>query len=184
VEGTSNLLLALEGDLSKALNLGEELSSKYGAESIHSSLIRVLLEAVQYGLSGMSLDVPECVKIVYNSYGSRMGALLSHFLGRSKITDGKFLQAELVYVHYRFIKGDMDTGKLSFSSSPGQSPSQPKEQSSSKADKPSGIPTAAEQRAIKAAARKSGAGNVVVDENISKQWGPEEVADAVSFRRS
>jgi DNA polymerase III subunit gamma/tau len=182
-EGTAEMLLSLESDLSKALTLAEELISRYGSESIHSSIVRVLLEATQYGLSGMSLDTPDCIKTVYNAFGSRMGAILSHFVSRGKLSDGKFLQAELVHTHYRFIKGDMDIGKMSYVSVEGTS-SKPAEVAASKVNKnPS---TAESMREMKAQARKGGSGAPPLDERISEHWGQEEISDdsAVSLKRS
>lgn len=183
-EGTCELLLALEGDLSKALNKAEDLSSRYGSDTIHASIIGVLLDAIHYGLSGMTLDVPEYIKALYNGYGSRMGALLSYFNGRSRITDGKLLQADLVHAHYRFIKGDLDVGKMSFSSGNLTAASSVSPKNPGSKESLNGLMSAAEQRALKASVRKNTSKVDSFNEEISKEWGPEEVADVVSLKRS
>jgi DNA polymerase III subunit gamma/tau len=187
-EGTVEMLLALERDLSAALNKAEDLVTKYGAESIHSSIIRVLLEAVQYGLSGMSLDVPECVKGVYNEYGSRMGSILSHFVSRAKISEGKFLQAELVHAHYRFLKGDMDSGNLRFATqNTAQKPVAPTQQA--KPTQGEGRPLSQQEQMRELKHSKGGKNTPIsggIPENIGEIWGQEVVGEGevVSVRRS
>jgi hypothetical protein len=113
-----------------------------------------------------------------------MGALLSYFNGRSRITDGKLLQADLVHAHYRFIKGDLDVGKMSFSSGNLTAASSVAPKNPGSKESLNGLMSAAEQRALKASVRKNTSKVDSFNEEISKEWGPEEVADVVSLKRS
>lgn len=189
VEATSQLLVALDSDLSRALALTEEMSSKYGAEAIHASLIRVLLDAIRYGLSGTTLDVPECVKAVYNSFGARMGSILNYFTVRGKITDSRQLQAEIVSARYRFLRGDMEAGKASVLTTTYTATAVPV-QNSSTTPPPvvPGTPGASmltQQRLLKSQSRKTTPGGMIeFKESISNDWGAEEVPSSVSISRA
>jgi len=180
IEKTSKLLVYLESDLPKALILAEEIISNYGAEGVHASLIKTLLAAIQYGLSGLVKDTPECVKEVYSLYGAKMNPVLLHLLERDKNKDPSFLQAEMLLIHYKFINGDFDRGM-----------SLEKNVSLQKVDIPSNkygekvvIASADQQRAIKAAARKKNSGFTDIADDISEKWGPEETPEAVTLKRS
>jgi DNA polymerase III subunit gamma/tau len=180
VERVSSLLILLEKDLSKALNLAEEITGTYGAGGVHASLVRALLSAIQYGLSGMIMDIPECVKEVYKVYGARMSPILMYLLERDKNKDANFLQAEMVLIHYKFLKGDFDR-----STTPEKNVSlQGTDIPSNKYGEKVIVATADQQRALKAAARKKGSDFSDIEEDISKKWGPEEASEAVTLKRS
>ena len=107
-DATASLLVAMESNLPNALSICDDLCSKFGADTIHTSIIRILVDAISYGLTGMSSEIPDSYKRVYQALGSRMGNVLNHFISKARITDSRFMQAEVIQVYYKFLKGDMD----------------------------------------------------------------------------
>lgn len=186
VEATAAMLVALDGDLSKALTYAEEIIAKYGSDAVQTSMMRVLLDAIRYGLSGATMDVPECVKAVYNTYGPRMASVLNYLVSRSKITDSRLVTAELVSLRYKMLKGDLDaTSSSLFTKALREAPSEKKEAEGSNPDPE--IKTGSilsQQRALKAASRKGAGDGTQIEEKLSKSWGPETVTESVSLRRS
>lgn len=177
-ETVASLLISLSTDLTEALALTEDMCARFGSDTVLTSIIRLLLEAIRYGLSGMTLEVSSGCKKVYNMYGSKMGNLLQHFTAKGRMTDQHLLQAEIIQVYYKFVKGDMDSS-VSQHTVPG---SIPKGHSATSSNTPTGS-RLSEQRRLKVLSRGVGGTPESVQENVSKVWGPEEVPSAVTIPR-
>lgn len=173
----ANLLLALSTDLSEALNISDDICARFGADTVVSSIVRLLLEAIRYGLSGMALEVSEGCKKVYNTYGSKMGNLLQHFTAKGRMSDQRLLQAELIQVHYKFLKGDMDFGAGKAVHTPAT------HAASTTQTQPSTGSKFIDQRKMKVQARGTGITPDTLQENVSKQWGQEETSNTLKLPR-
>lgn len=179
VDSVSSMLVSLNGDLSSALASLEVLCNNFGADTVHSSIIRVLLEALQYGLSGMKRDTYESVKRVYAEYGSSLAPLLSHFSSKGKMSDSRLLQSEVVQTYYKFIKGDFEPF------TPTSRPTSRKAEDTETTGGPTntGMSKLSEQREMKRKARGQISDTNVLD-TITKKWGGETVPGTVELKRS
>lgn len=183
VDAVSSMLVSLNGDLAGALTQLESLCHRFGADNTQSSILRVLLEALQYGLSGMNRDTFESVKGVYSSYGNKLGQILSHFTAKGKFTDSRLLQAEIVQTYYKFIKGDFDISTQVNKAEPSTTVTANDDVKTAKALPGKGADRLKALREMKMKSRGQTATTKSVD-NVSKHWGEEEVPSAVGFNRS
>lgn len=177
VDSVSSMLVYLDSDLAKALECAESLCNRFGADTLHSSVLRVLLEALQYGLSGGSRDTYESVKNVYSVYGSRLGMILNHFSSKGKMSDPRLLQSEIVQTYYKCIKGDFEF------SNQNQGFIESKENKKANSTPSKEKDRLAAQREMKMQAR----GKVSMDktdDKISDLWGEEEVSESIQIKRS
>jgi DNA polymerase III subunit gamma/tau len=190
-EASSALLIAMNSNLSEALRLCEDMTVKYGTASVYSSLIRTLLEAIQFGLSGLSLNVPECIKNVYSVFGSKMNGMLSNILSRGNTTDGKYLQAEIVDTYYSMLKSGFEMSSPRESLPKGKK-EEGKQEGVSKETQSGAIyqkgdslgDIAARQHAQRKIAGMQPQIDPISTDNLAKKWGPEEVSETVILRRA
>jgi len=179
VDAVSDMLISLNGDLAAAMVSAESICNRFGADTAHSSIIRVLLEALQYGLSGMKRDTYESVKNVYSAYGSRLGPILAHFSAKGKMSDSRLLQSEIAQTYYKFIKGDFDTS----SAVPVPAPVRSSSDATRGGAPSSNLSKLSEQREMKKRSRGLGVVQKTVD-TITQEWGQEEVPQSVELKRS
>lgn len=176
VVGVSSMLVSLNSNLQEALIMSASLCNQFGASALQSSILKVLLEALQFGLSGMKRDTYESVKQVYHTYGNKLGKILAHFATKGKFDDSRLLQAEIVQTYYKFIKGDFEELPGSLASS------QEKKEMVSSTAKVSKADKFSQQREMRKKAR--GEFTTSTKDTITENWGSEKVDQAMTLKRT
>jgi len=104
------MLMALPKDLSKAMQIADQLTSKMDIRSIYHSILRILNDAIK-----LSVGVPvgseaycALLKQIRAQYASMLFEILDFMLAKNRLSDQIFFQSDLLILHHKFAKGGLD----------------------------------------------------------------------------
>ena len=104
------MLMALPKDLSKAMLIAEQLTTKMDVRSVYHSILRILNDAIK-----LSVGVPvgseaygSLLKLLKAQYASLLFEMLDFMLAKNRLSDLVFFQSDLLILHHKFAKGGLD----------------------------------------------------------------------------
>jgi DNA polymerase III subunit gamma/tau len=106
----AEMLLALPKDLSLAMQICEQVTSKMDIRGIYHSILRILNDSIKVGL-GISYEsslYTALTKQMHTQYGKLLFEMLDYILSKNKLSDFIFFQSDLLILHHKFAKGGLN----------------------------------------------------------------------------
>lgn len=106
-EEISAMLLTIEPNINKSLELVDHICSRMDVKGIYFTVLRLLTDAIKSmrGLSFESDHYTRLLKLLIKQYGYGLFELLDYIISRKRIDDIIFLQSDLLIMHYKMKKG-------------------------------------------------------------------------------
>jgi len=105
-----DMLMALPKDLSKAMQIAEQLTSKMDIRSIYHSILRILNDAIKHSV-GVTFDSDRysaLLKLIRAQYDRLLFEILDFVLSRNRLSDLVYFQSDLLILHHKFAKGGLN----------------------------------------------------------------------------
>lgn len=178
-EEIARMLVFLSDDIGAAMEICDFIAERMNIKNIYETIIRLLIDAIK--LHQGDLDV-ESAAISYLSdierqYGDSLYEVLDFILSKGRFTDLTFLQSDLLLMHYKFIRCQFDpksTPEVKTLSTNQSNSEKIKSRNKMEDLKKAGSSweRAELMRNIRNEKKKSKK-DERVEENVSKEWGPE-----------
>jgi DNA polymerase III subunit gamma/tau len=178
-EEIARMLVFLSDDIGAAMEICDFIAERMNIKNIYETIIRLLIDAIK--LHQGDLDV-ESAAISYLSdierqYGDSLYEVLDFILSKGRFTDLTFLQSDLLLMHYKFIRCQFDpksTPEVKTLSTNQSNSEKIKSRNKMEDLKKAGSSweRAELMRKIRNEKKKSKK-DERVEENVSKEWGPE-----------
>jgi DNA polymerase III subunit gamma/tau len=104
------MLMALPKDLSKAMQIADQLTSKMDIRSIYHSILRILNDAIKHSV-GVPFDserYSSLLKLIKAQYESLLFEILDFILSKNRLSDLVYFQSDLLILHHKFAKGGLN----------------------------------------------------------------------------
>jgi DNA polymerase III subunit gamma/tau len=104
------MLLNLPGNLSRSMQIADELTAKMDIRSIYHSILRILNDAIKYsvGISHGSEQYNALMKSLRSQYSSVLFEILDFILAKNRLSDLVFFQSDFLILHHKFSKGGLN----------------------------------------------------------------------------
>jgi len=109
-EEITDMLLSLPNDLSRAMKLAQQLTSKMDIRGIYHSILRILNDAIKgsVGIPFSSETYTELLKALKNQYNTVLFEMLDFILAKNRLSDVVFFESDLLIMHHKFSKGGLN----------------------------------------------------------------------------
>lgn len=107
----ADMLLALPKDISAGIALSEMLSASVGPRGVYFEVVRILKDAaILMAGRGTGFEWYDGhLKRLGDTYGQALYDMLDYLMTRTKLDDRTYLQADLLVLHHKFLRGSFRT---------------------------------------------------------------------------
>ena len=187
-EQIAAILLTLPYDLSRCMQVADQLVSRMSVQDLYDGILRMLNDTIKY-MSGITFDserYTHLLKCLKKQLGTGAFEVLDYILSKNRLNNLTLFQSDLLVLHYRFMRG-------SFEPKATKGPQETAEEKDSESDTQKenrkgnqllkGMenlpPWQKEDRVRQFKQQKIQKGtDDRVDERVSQAWGPEKKEDA------